>query len=132
MRPTHPPQLRIARPSRDLSAAAAFYTRALGLELLATFADHDGVDGVILGHEGWPFHLEFTHRRDAPVAPRSTDEDLLVFYLPNRAEWKAAVQRAREAGARQVESSNPYWGVRGVMFLDPDGYRFVLENAGWG
>jgi len=35
------------------------------------------------------------------------------------------------AGAREVESSNPYWNVRGVTFRDADGYRFVLENAAW-
>jgi catechol 2,3-dioxygenase-like lactoylglutathione lyase family enzyme len=131
MRTAPPPQLRIARPSRDLSAATEFYTRALGLEVLATFADHDGFDGVMLGHAGWPFHLELTHRRGAPITPLSTDEDLLVFYLPDRAEWNAAVQRVRDSSAAEVESSNPYWAVRGVTFRDADGYRFVLENDGW-
>jgi len=99
--------------------------------VLATFADHDGFDGVMLGHAGWPFHLELTHRRRAPITPLSTDEDLLVFYLPDRAEWNAAVQRVRDSGAAEVESSNPYWAVRGVTFRDADGYRFVLENDGW-
>jgi catechol 2,3-dioxygenase-like lactoylglutathione lyase family enzyme len=131
MRPTPPPQLRIARPSGDLRVATEFYTRALGLEVIASFDDHDGFDGVMLGHAGWPFHLELTYRRHAPIAPRPTDEDLLVFYLPDPAEWSAAVQRVRDAGGVQVASSNPYWEVRGVTFRDPDGYRFVLENAGW-
>jgi catechol 2,3-dioxygenase-like lactoylglutathione lyase family enzyme len=126
-----PPRLRIARPSRDLRAATEFYTRALGLEVLGSFEDHEGFDGVMLGHAGWPFHLELTRRRHAPVAPCTTDEDLLVFYLPDRGEWNAAVQRVRDSGAAEVESSNPYWDVRGVTFRDPDGYRFVLENAGW-
>jgi len=131
MHTARPPQLRIARPSRDLRAATEFYTRALGLEVLATFADHDGFDGVMLGHAGWPFHLELTHRRHAPIAPRSTEEDLLVFYLPDRAEWNAAVERVRSAGATVVKNSNPYWDVRGVTFLDADGYRIVLENDAW-
>jgi catechol 2,3-dioxygenase-like lactoylglutathione lyase family enzyme len=131
MRTAPPPQLRIARPSRDLSAATEFYTRALGFEVLGGFADHEGFDGVMLGHEGWPFHLELTYRRSAPVAPSATDEDLLVFYLPDRAEWNAAVRRVRDFGATEVESSNPYWNVRGVTFRDADGYRFVLENDGW-
>jgi catechol 2,3-dioxygenase-like lactoylglutathione lyase family enzyme len=128
---TRPPQLRIARPSRDLPAATTFYTRALGLEVLGSFADHDGFDGVMLGREGWPFHLELTHSRRAPIAPRPSEEDLLVFYLPDRAEWSAAVQRVRDVGAAEVQSSNPYWDVRGVTFRDPDGYRIVLENATW-
>ena len=131
MHTARPPQLRIARPSRDLRAATEFYTRALGLEVLATFADHDGFDGVMLGHTGWPFHLELTYRRHAPIAPRSTEEDLLVFYLPDRAEWNAAVERVRSSGATAVKSSNPYWEVRGVTFLDTDGYRFVLQNDAW-
>jgi catechol 2,3-dioxygenase-like lactoylglutathione lyase family enzyme len=126
-----PPQLRIARPSRDLTAATEFYTHALGLEVIGSFADHDGFDGVMLGHAGWPFHLELTHSRGAPIAPRPTDEDLLVFYLPDRVEWSAAVQRVRDFGAAEVKSSNPYWAVRGVTFLDADGYRIVLENDGW-
>lgn len=131
MRPNPAPQLRIARPSRDLTAATEFYTHALGLEVLGRFADHDGFDGVMLGHEGWPFHLELTYRRRAPIAPRSTEEDLLVFYLPDRSEWDAAVQRVRGLGAVEVMSANPYWAVRGVTFLDADGYRFVLEHDGW-
>jgi len=131
MRLARPPQLRIARPSADLRAATEFYTRALGFEVLGAFDDHAGFDGVMLGHAGWPYHLELTHRRHAPIAPRPTEEDLLVFYLPDRAEWSAAVHRVRDAGAAEVAAANPYWGVRGVTFLDPDGYRIVLEHDTW-
>jgi len=28
-------------------------------------------------------------------------------------------------------SENPYWDVNGVTFEDPDGWRIVLQNAGW-
>lgn len=125
------PQLRIARPTRDLDAATRFYTQGLGLRVLARFQDHAGFDGVILGHADWPHHLEFTRRRDQPVTPRPTDEDLLVLYLPARADWSNAVRRVHEVGARQVPSSNPYWEEHGVTFEDPDGYRVVLQNAAW-
>lgn len=125
------PCLRIARPSRDPEAAAAFYAGAFGFDVLATFTDHAGIDGVILGHVGWPYHLEFTRRRGDPAVPRPTDEDLLVFYLPDRSGWRTAVQRVRDAGAPVVRSSNPWWNERGVTFEDPDGYRIVLENAPW-
>ena len=124
-------QLRIARPSRDLEAATRFYTQAFGLQVLAMFADHAGIDGIILGHPGWPYHLEFTRRRTDPVEPRPTDEDLLVFYLPERLRRDAVVQRVRALGARVVPSANPYWDERGFTFGDPDGYRIVIENAGW-
>ena len=125
-----PPQLRVARPSRDLRAATEFYTHALGLEVLAAFADHDGFDGVMLGHERWPFHLELTHRRRAPIAPHPTEEDLLVFYLPDRAEWSAAVQRVRDFGATAVESSI----VLGRAWCDvprPGRLSHRPQNAAW-
>lgn len=128
---TDHPQLRIARPSRDLDAATWFYTRALGLEVLASFTDHGGFDGIVLGRQGWPYHLEFTRRRHHPVSPRPTDEDLLVFYLPVRSEWEQAVRRLRDVGARRVTSTNPYWEARAVTFEDPDGYRIVVEEAAW-
>jgi catechol 2,3-dioxygenase-like lactoylglutathione lyase family enzyme len=129
--PALAPQLRVARPSCDLDAATRFYTRALGLDVLTTFADHAGIDGVILGRPGWPYHLELTRRRDDPVAPQPTDEDLLVLYLPERSHWEAAVQRVRDVGVPAVPSRNPYWDERGVTFEDPDGYRIVLEHAEW-
>ncbi len=131
MNPDSPPQLRVARPTRDLRAATHFYTRALGLEVLASFTDHAGIDGVMLGHAAWPYHLELTRRRDDPAMPAPTDEDLLVFYLPAAAEWSAAVQRMRDAGAPEVPAANPYWAERGVTFADPDGYRIVLANLTW-
>jgi catechol 2,3-dioxygenase-like lactoylglutathione lyase family enzyme len=125
------PQLRVARPSRDLHAATRFYTQGLGFGVLATFAGHAGFDGVILGRAGWPYHLELTHRRDEPIAPRPTVEDLLVFYLPDRGEWQRAVRRLYDAGARAVVAVNPYWDARGVTVEDPDGYRIVLVNDVW-
>ena len=39
------------------------YVAGLGLTALASFADHNGFDGVILGHGAQPYHLEFTARR---------------------------------------------------------------------
>jgi catechol 2,3-dioxygenase-like lactoylglutathione lyase family enzyme len=131
MNPLSAPHLRVARPSRDLEATLRFYTRALGLELLVSFADHAGIDGVILGHPSWPYHLEFTRRRTDPLVPEPTDEDLLVFYLPEQGDWNAVVQRVRDFGARAVRSANPYWDDRGLTFEDPDGYQVVLRNAAW-
>jgi catechol 2,3-dioxygenase-like lactoylglutathione lyase family enzyme len=132
MTTTPVPQFRVARPSRDLDAAERFYTGSLGLTVVARFEDHDGFDGVMLGHSAWPYHLELTRRRNAPVNPQSTEEDLLVFYLPDVATWNAIVARLRTAGAREVPAANPYWRVHGVTFTHPDGYRIVLQNETWG
>jgi len=125
------PVLRIARPSRSLRATSGFYTRALGLEVLAKFTDDAGLDGMILGRAGWPYHLELTHQSTNTITPRPTTEDLLAFYFPDRAEWEDAIRRIRDTGAHPVPSRNPYWDQHGLTFEDPDGYRIVIANLGW-
>ena len=131
MTETAPPQLRLARPSGDLDAATAFYTGGLGLRVLATFQDHAGIDGVILGHPRWPYHLEFTRRRRDPLLPTQTAEDLMVIYLPDDAAWMAAARRLRTFGAREIVNSYPYWHEKALTFADPDGNLVVLQNAAW-
>ena len=125
------PILRVARPTNDLERLVDFYGGGLGFEILSRFFGHDGFDGVILGHKNAPWHLEFTraHGHSAPRAP-SLDH-LLVLYLPDRAQWEAAVSRMRDAGHTPVASFNPWWDRNGVTFEDPDGYRIVLQNAAW-
>ena len=125
------PHIRLARPTRDLEATAAFYTGALGLRVLAKFEGHAGIDGVMLGHPEWPYHLELTRRRRCPLTPTPTAEDLLVIYLPLRAAWASAVEQLRAFGANEVVNSNPYWHENSLTFEDPDGYLIVLQNAAW-
>lgn len=123
--------LRVARPTDNLPAVVRFYREGLGFEVLSEFADHDGFDGVMLGREGSAYHLEFTRQAGHHVGRAPTTENLLVFYLPDEAEWKAALDRMRHAGYEPVEASNPYWDQNGKTFEDPDGYRVVLQNAAW-
>jgi GNAT superfamily N-acetyltransferase/catechol 2,3-dioxygenase-like lactoylglutathione lyase family enzyme len=125
------PQLRIARPSRDLDLASDFYRGVMGLELLGAFQDHAGFDGVILGHSSWPYHLELTRHRTRPVIPATTDEDLLVFYYADPVVWSAVAQRIRDAGAVEMTPTNPYWRSHAVTFADPDGYRIVITPEIW-
>lgn len=126
-----PAQLRIARPVSDLRRTAAMYRQGLGLQELGSFRDHQGFDGVILGTAGAHYHFEFTVCRDHPVPPAPTAEDLVVLYLPETAAWQVACTRMTDAGFRQVPSFNPYWDRHGRTFADPDGYRVVLQNAGF-
>jgi len=42
--------LRVVRLSDDLAPVVEFYRDGLGFELLAEFRDHEGFDGVIIGH----------------------------------------------------------------------------------
>ncbi|QRM28389.1 VOC family protein [Microvirga sp. VF16] len=123
--------LRVARPTDRLDDIVRFYRDGLGFETVASFDDHDGFDGRMLGHPQAPWHLEFTQHRDHRAGRAPTQDNLLVFYLPDRAEWQAAVQRMRDNGYAPVPSFNPYWDRQGVTFEDPDGYRVVLQNMAW-
>jgi catechol 2,3-dioxygenase-like lactoylglutathione lyase family enzyme len=123
--------LRVARPTDDLDAVVRFYRDGLGFEVLSQFRGHAGFDGVMLGHAGGRYHLEFTRKDGHPAGRAPTPDNLLVFYLPDRGEWDAAVARMAAAGYAPVQSFNPYWDRQGMTFEDPDGYRVVLQNAGW-
>jgi catechol 2,3-dioxygenase-like lactoylglutathione lyase family enzyme len=125
------PTLRIARPSDDLNRLLHFYRDGLGLVVLYQFEDHDGFDGLMLGQKGAPYHFEFTKKQGHLAGRAPTDDNLLVFYYPDVTEWRAAVQRMRDAGFASVNSFNPYWDRDGLTFEDPDGYRVVLQNAPW-
>jgi catechol 2,3-dioxygenase-like lactoylglutathione lyase family enzyme len=123
--------LRIARPTNDLDSIIRFYREGLGLQELCRFENHDGFDGVMLGRPGETYHFEFTrtHGHDAGRAP--TEDNLVAFYLPDRADWNEAVARMKQHGYAPVRSFNPYWDREGVTFEDHDGYRIVLQNAEW-
>ncbi len=124
--------LRIGRPVSDLKRSAAIYCKGLGLAELGRFENHDGFDGVMLGRPGWKWHFEFTYCRPHPVVPTPTPEDLVVLYVPDRGEWGRNCAAMLEAGFDDVAPYNPYWGIAGRTFQDPDGYRFVLQQGGWG
>jgi catechol 2,3-dioxygenase-like lactoylglutathione lyase family enzyme len=123
--------LRIARPTDSIQELLRFYRDGLGFEIIGSFEDHQGFDGVMLGHPSLAYHLEFTHHRGHPIGKAPTEENLLVFYLPDETEWQQAVDRMIKQGYQPVKSYNPYWDVRGKTFEDPDGYRVVLQNADW-
>ena len=123
--------LRVARPTDHFEEVIRFYIGGLGLDKLGSFEDHDGFDGVIVGMPGVSYHLEFTRQRGHDVGSAPTNENLLVFYLPDEREWQNAVDRMVTAGYHPVPSFNPYWERNGHTFEDPDGYRVVLHNGTW-
>lgn len=125
------PLLRVARPTDDLDALLPFYRDGLGLELLFRFEAHDGFDGVMLGRRGWPYHLEFTRARAHSSGRAPGQDNLLVFYLLDEAEWRAAVARMQAAGFHPCTAFNPWWDRQGATFEDPDGYRVVLQQGDW-
>ncbi|GAB1314216.1 Glyoxalase [Madurella fahalii] len=120
--------LRIARPTDDLDRLVPFYRDGLGFEVLGGFTDHEGFDGIILGHKSAGYHLEFTRKRGHGVGGAPTQDNLLVFYLPDDGAYATAVSRMEGSGFAAVASFNPYWDRNGKTFEDPDGYRVVLAN----
>jgi len=123
--------LRVARPTDDLIAVTRFYRAGLGFEVLYEFRDHDGFDGVMLGHKQASYHLEFTHKRGHTAGRALTEDNLLVFYIPDETEWQKAIDRLESRGYKAVAAFNPYWDKQGRTFEDADGYRVVLHNARW-
>ncbi|MFI8418076.1 VOC family protein [Serratia sp. NPDC078593] len=123
--------LRIARPTDSLEAVALMYCQGLGFRRLGEFNDHQGFDGIIIGHPFHNYHLEFTHHRGVRVGKAPTQDNLLVFYLPEKMQWQVQCQQMRNANFRQVTSYNPYWDVGGMTFEDLDGYRVVLQQQAW-
>jgi len=123
--------LRVARPSDDFDAIVRFYRDGLGFEVLSEFNNHDSFDGVMLGHSGAGFHLEFTRKHGHVAGRAPTEDNLLVFYLPDGDVWSRAVARLESLGYEPVKAFNPYWDKKGKTFEDPDGYRIVLLNETW-
>src|SRR6266545_5095052 len=96
--------LRVARPTDDLGALVRFYRDGLGFEVLYEFTDHDGFDGVMLGHQGAAYHLEFTRKAGHQAGRAPTEDNLLVFYLPDPAAWQRAVSRLEGLGHKPVRA----------------------------
>ncbi len=123
--------MRIARPTDNLSTIAEMYEKGLGFKLLSSFENHAGFDGMILGHPRHNYHLEFTHHKGHLVGKSPTEDNLLVFYVPDPHEWEDACNMLEAANFKAVQSYNPYWDVEGRTFEDVDGYRIVIQNQVW-
>ena len=77
---------RFARHTNDLERIKSFYITVLGLELLGSFENHNGYDGIFLGKSNENWHLEFTKSNDV-VSFNFEDEDILVFYPNSKLEY---------------------------------------------
>jgi catechol 2,3-dioxygenase-like lactoylglutathione lyase family enzyme len=123
--------LRVARPTDNLQAISEMYQHGLGLGVLSHFEDHEGFDGIMLGNPEMSYHFEFTHHRGHAAGKAPTQDNLLVFYIPNESQWERQCRKMTEAGFKLVASYNPYWDREGKTFEDLDGYRIVLQNSDW-
>ena len=120
-------QFRYARHSNDLAKLIDFYTKILAFEVLGSFENHDGYDGVFLGKQGLAWHLEFTSSEDK--AEHSTDpDDALVFYPKSKQEYQAILLNLKKYKIKTIKAKNPYWRKYGLMFQDPDGFNIILSD----
>lgn len=122
-------QFRVARSTHQLEKIIEFYNKGLGLEIVGSFANHEGYDGVMFGLPSVNYHLEFTqHKNATPILPPSED-NLLVFYIPKLEMRDEIVSRLGSMGYHEEEPENPYWKLNGITICDPDGWRIVLQNS---
>jgi catechol 2,3-dioxygenase-like lactoylglutathione lyase family enzyme len=125
-------QFRIARPTNQLQKVVEFYRDGLGLRVVGHFENHNGYDGVMLGLPDTAYHLEFTQHVDAVPCPPPSEDNLLVFYMPDIEARDLVVNRLHGRGYDEVEPENPYWKNEGVTIEDPDRWRIVLQNSYFG
>lgn len=100
------PKLRVARPTDYIEALVPFYRDGLGLDILGRFQDHNGFDGVMLGCADAPYHFEFTKAHGHAAGRAPTQDNLLVFYVPDPGEWQEAIDRMENSGFTAVPAFN--------------------------
>ncbi|MER2030961.1 MAG: VOC family protein [Solibacillus sp.] len=125
----HVAQFRIARPTDQIEQIERFYCEGLGLKKLGGFKGHRGYTGIMIGLPDASYHLEFTEHIEGSPCPAPTEDNLLVFYIPDSEQIQAVQSRLASMGYPEVPPENPYWEEKGVTIADPDGWRIVLMNT---
>ena len=125
----HIAQIRIARPTDKLELIEQFYCEGLGLIKIGGFKGHRGYTGIMIGLPDSTYHLEFTEHVDGSTCPAPTNDNLLVFYMPDNTQIQAVQSRLANMGYSEIPPENPYWEEKGVTIEDPDGWRIVLMNT---
>lgn len=119
--------LRIARHTNDLQRIIQFYTEILHLKILGGFNGHEGYDGVFMGLEEQPWHLEFTSSQE-PAHHQFDEDDLLVFYPTTQQEFERILNSILANQVQVVKPKNPYWVNNGVLIKDPDGHGVIISG----
>lgn len=118
--------LRVARHTGQLDQMVRFYTEVLGFGVLGSFQNHEGYDGVMLGHGQAGWHLEFT-QSPRKASHHFDKDDLLVFYPASLEEYYLVLERLQKYKIGQIMPENPYWIDNGIMIADPDKYKIVIS-----
>jgi len=122
-------KFRVARPTDRLAELEGFYVDGLGLERRGSFADHDGYSGLILGGGIAQVEIEFTTHVAGSACPAPSNDNLLVFYLPDADAVDAVRQRMGAIGVLPVAPENPYWEGISLSFEDADGWRVTVVDG---
>jgi catechol 2,3-dioxygenase-like lactoylglutathione lyase family enzyme len=120
-------KFRFARHTNNLKKVKSFYTKVLGLELLGSFENHNGYDGIFIGKPNESWHIEFTKSIET-VNHNFGEEDYLVFYPENESEYNSILERISENKIEFIESKNHYWNENGKIIFDPDGFGIIISN----
>jgi glyoxylase I family protein len=102
---------------RDPEAAAAFYTKVLGLREVRRFAEGDGLRSVWLAAEDTLLMLERS-LRGAGTSDGSAH--LLAFAVEDLLSWEDRLTRA----AVPISDRTPHT----LYFCDPDGHRLGVTT----
>jgi extradiol dioxygenase family protein len=118
---------RIARHTNTIEKIRTFYTEVIGLEVLGSFNDHEGYDGIFLGKKDLDWHLEFTS--SDTVAKQIWDEDdFLVFYPKSVEEYESILKNIERQKVHVHVPKNPYWIENGILLRDPDDYGVIVSS----
>lgn len=117
----------MARHTFALKPLVDFYVNIIGLEVLGTFENHSGYDGIFLGKKGLDWHLEFTSTHE-PVEHAFKEEEMFVFYPTSQKEYVEIVERISDNQLSVLQAKNPYWNANGITIKDPDGFLVVISN----
>lgn len=118
-------RLRVARHTKDLDKIIHFYTQLINLEILGSFQNHDGYDGIFIGLPDADWHLEFTVSKEEPIH-QFDEDDLLVFYFNSIEDLNLVQSKLDVENCQQKPSKNPYWNENGFLYKDPDGFGIIL------
>lgn len=121
--------MRVGRPTDNLEEITKMYVEGLGFEVIGGFDGHGDFSGRMVGHPKHYYHLEFTSHITEKAGRAPSLENLLVFYVPNDAEYDAAINSISNSGFKKVKSFNPYWDGAAQTFEDLDGYRVVISHS---
>lgn len=118
---------RFARHTNNLEQLKVFYIDVLGFELLGSFENHNGYDGIFVGKPTENWHLEFTQTSEK-VNHSFDDDDILVFYPNTKLGFDSIIEKLKTNKIEFIEAKNPYWKINGKTILDPDGFHIIISD----